>query len=141
MTTSVIFEKKLIAPCGMNCGSCIGYLRDKNKCYGCWTDFDTKRKTCVQCKIKNCDFLEKISSQFCYDCGKFPCERLNHLDKRYQAKYRTSLIQNLIMINEEGIEKFLSFETSRRTCPNCGSTVSVHRDKCMKCDYDLKTTL
>jgi hypothetical protein len=26
------FNKQLIAPCGMNCGICLGYLRDKNKC-------------------------------------------------------------------------------------------------------------
>ncbi len=26
----------LIAACGMNCGLCIGYLRDKNSCGGCF---------------------------------------------------------------------------------------------------------
>ncbi|MDD5456566.1 MAG: hypothetical protein PHV30_05985 [Candidatus Margulisbacteria bacterium] len=25
----------LIAPCGMNCAICLGYLREKNKCPGC----------------------------------------------------------------------------------------------------------
>jgi hypothetical protein len=141
MINSVIFERNMIAPCGMNCGSCIGYLRDKNKCYGCWTDFDTKRETCTQCKIKNCHLLEKTSSKFCYDCGDFPCKRLKHLDKRYKVKYRTSLIQNLMMIKEDGIGEFLSFETIRRTCPGCGAVLSVHREKCLKCEYDLKNSL
>lgn len=35
MIQTVAFEKHLIAPCGMNCGTCIAYLRDKNKCPGC----------------------------------------------------------------------------------------------------------
>jgi len=25
----------LIAPCGMNCGACIAFMRDKNNCPGC----------------------------------------------------------------------------------------------------------
>ncbi len=137
MNTSVIFDKTLIAPCGMNCGTCIAWLRDKNKCFGCRVDFDTKLKTRTKCRIKNCDLLCKISSKFCYDCGNFPCERLKHLDKRYRTKYRTGLIQNLINIKENGIDNFLSFETKRRTCPKCGSSLSVHRDNCLKCEYDL----
>ena len=28
-------KSELIAPCGMNCGICYGYLREKNKCPGC----------------------------------------------------------------------------------------------------------
>jgi hypothetical protein len=27
-------EPALVAPCGMNCGLCMGYLRDKNRCLG-----------------------------------------------------------------------------------------------------------
>ena len=26
---------ELIAPCGMDCGLCMGYLREKNTCGGC----------------------------------------------------------------------------------------------------------
>lgn len=29
-------NRNLIAPCGMNCGVCIAYLREKNRCQGCW---------------------------------------------------------------------------------------------------------
>ncbi len=32
----------LIAPCGMNCGTCLGYLREKNKCVGCRLKSDIK---------------------------------------------------------------------------------------------------
>ena len=30
-----MMEKELIAPCGMNCGICKYYYREKDKCPGC----------------------------------------------------------------------------------------------------------
>lgn len=137
MSTSVKFDRSMIAPCGMNCGTCIAYLRDKNKCCGCCPDSGFKPNHCAQCRIKNCDLLEKTTSKFCYDCEKFPCQRLKQLDKRYRTKYKTSFIQNLLTIKETGITNFLAFESKRRTCPNCGSIVSVHRDNCQTCNYEL----
>jgi hypothetical protein len=136
MTTSVSFDKTLIAPCGINCGTCMAYLRIKNKCFGCRVDFDSKRKTCNECRIKNCDKLAETSTKFCYECEIFPCERIKHIDKRYRTKYRTSLIQNLITIKDTGIDNFLELEVKKWTCPNCGSTLSVHRDKCLFCYHD-----
>jgi hypothetical protein len=137
MTTSVSFERSLIAPCGINCGTCMAFLRVKNKCYGCWVDFDSKRKTCCECKIKNCELLAKTSSKFCYECKIFPCEKIKHIDKRYRTKYRASLIQNLVTIKETGITTFLELEVKKWTCPNCGSTLSVHRDHCLVCSFEL----
>lgn len=67
----------MIAPCGMNCGSCIAYMRPKNSCPGCW--FVDRGKARVNCVIRNCEFLEKKDSKFCFDCQKFPCQRANHL--------------------------------------------------------------
>jgi ribosomal protein S27AE len=123
----------MIAPCGMNCGTCIAYMRPKNKCPGCWADDKTKHKACVQCIIKNCNNLKETQSKFCFDCTKYPCKRLKQLDKRYQTRYRTSFLDNLMMIKHNGIDSFLDFETKRRRCPSCGSTLSVHRDHCLVC--------
>jgi hypothetical protein len=123
----------MIAPCGINCGTCMAYLREKNKCLGCRIDFDSKRKTCLQCKIKNCDMLDKTNSKFCYECDIFPCERIKHSDKRYRTKYKANLIQNLVSIKENGIDSFLKQEVKKWTCPNCGSTLSVHSNKCLSC--------
>jgi hypothetical protein len=142
MKTSVAFDRSMIAPCGMNCGTCIAYLRAKNKCCGCLPTSINKPKTRLLCKIKNCEQLQKTTSKFCYDCKEFPCQRLKHLDKRYRTKYKTSFIQNLLTIKEIGITNYLSNEAIRWTCPDCGSIISVHRDKCLTCNRDLiKTTL
>jgi hypothetical protein len=137
MSNSPKFTKTLIAPCGMNCGTCIAYLREKNRCPGCRV-FSTDKALSVQrCIIPHCLDLEKTKSKFCYECGKFPCQRMKQLDKRYRTKYRTSFIKNLLMIKENGVKYFLSFESVRRTCPNCGSTLSVHRSYCLNCNNNV----
>lgn len=138
MNLPVTFDKSIIAPCGMNCGTCSAFLRIKNRCTGCLIDSHSNRKACAQCRIRNCDILKKTDSKFCYECHQFPCLRLKQLDKRYRTKYRTSFIENLLMIKEKGIGYFLEFESGRRTCPDCGSVLSVHRDHCLKCNRKLK---
>ena len=129
--TSVTFDRSMIAPCGMNCGSCIGYMRPLNTCPGC-RQVDTG-KARVNCVIRTCDLLPKTGSGFCFDCIKYPCKRLRQLDNRYRTRYSTSFLENLTMIKEKGIDSFLAFETERRKCRHCGATLSVHRDSCLEC--------
>jgi hypothetical protein len=113
-------------------------MRDRNKCSGCLPASVNKPKACLNCKIKNCEHLDKTPSGYCYDCPDFPCQRIKHIDKRYRIKYKTSLIQNLITIKEIGITEYLAKEIIRWTCPNCGSTISVHHDNCLTCNFDLQ---
>jgi hypothetical protein len=137
--TLVHFEKDLIAPCGINCGTCIAYLREKrNRCHGCHHSDLNIPKTRLNCNIKNCEHLQKTDSKLCYECHLFPCSRLKHLDKRYRTNYRTSLIQNLDTIKETGLIYYLESEVRKWSCPNCGSIISVHRENCLKCGIDLK---
>jgi hypothetical protein len=140
MRSTISFEKHLIAPCGMNCGTCIVYLHERNRCAGCRIETD-KPKSRAQCIVKNCEDLKRTESKFCFDCDKYPCKRIIQLDKRYRTKYRTSFIENLNMIKEEGIGKFLIFEAERRRCPACGSVVSVHKSFCLNCKQDINIPL
>lgn len=137
MKPPVTYAKYLIAPCGMNCGTCIAYLREKNRCPGCRTFSADKAISIQRCIIPKCEHLSNTSSKFCYECEKYPCKRMKQLDKRYSLKYKTSFIENLAIIKEKGIDHFLDFESKRRTCSNCGSALSVHRSKCLVCDIDL----
>ncbi len=134
-TTSIAFTKEMIAPCGMNCGSCLGYMRTENHCPGCRTRTDGKPAFCRECIVINCDMLRETESKFCYECPKYPCRRLKNLDKRYQTRYNTSFFDNLAMIKVKGIERFLAFETERRKCPQCGSTLCIHRTFCLECGF------
>jgi len=121
---------ELIAPCGMNCGVCIAYLRDKNACSGCRIDVSSKPVTRADCKIKNC----ALNSVFCYDCGEYPCKRLKHLDKRYRTKYGMSMIENLDKIKRFGMDQFLENEQEKWRCPVCGGVICVHKGFCLNCE-------
>ena len=123
----------LIAPCGMNCGICLSYLREKNRCNGCWGDNTLKPNQCTDCIIRNCKLLEKTDSKFCYDCPDYPCQRLKRLDKRYRLKYHMSMLENLVYIKSSGVDKFVAMELTRWACKNCGGTICVHHGYCLNC--------
>lgn len=126
-------NQSLIAPCGMNCGICLAYLREKNTCAGCWGDNKYKFASCAKCIIKNCDLLKETTSKFCYDCPKYPCARLKQLDKRYKTKYHMSMRENLKVIKKLGLPVFIEMEKARWMCPVCGGSICVHRGYCLSC--------
>ena len=123
-------KEMLIAPCGMNCGLCMAYLRTKNHCPGCRAAHNSRYKSIQHCIIRNCT---KLDSDFCMDCDGFPCARMKNLDKRYRTKYHMSMSANLNLIKDKGIQHFLSEESEKWTCPECGGTINVHRDVCSAC--------
>ncbi len=134
-------EKQLIAPCGMNCGICSGYLAFK---------YDVKSKGirmpyCIGCRPrdKKCAFLKKKCTlllegqgQYCYECEDFPCERLQRLDKRYRNNFRMSMIDNLEYMKENGIEDFLLKEDDKWKCPECGAVICCHNGICFNCGFE-----
>jgi len=125
----------LIAPCGMNCALCIGYLREKNVCPGCNGPDEGKSFSCAACRIKRCEEPKSRNSRFCFACAKFPCARLKHLDKRYRTKYGMSMLENLENIRKLGLKNFVTQEKIRWKCPSCGATICVHRKECLLCGH------
>jgi len=123
----------LIAPCGMNCGTCLGYQREKNRCNGCRVNPAVYFKSIERCIIRNCMYLKETISGFCNDCEKYPCQRLKQLDKRYRTRYTMSMIDNLESIRNIDLDKFVENENQRWICPNCGEILCVHRDFCLNC--------
>jgi hypothetical protein len=126
-------KSSLIASCGMNCGICRGYLREKKKCPGCRENNENKSISCVNCKIKNCDEINKNKLKFCFKCDKFPCERIKQMDKRYRTKYNMSTIENLENIKRFGLRQFIKNEKIKWACSSCGETICVHRRYCDNC--------
>ena len=106
-----IIQRKMIAPCGMNCTLCLGFLREANKCEGCRSG--KKLGGCNRCIIVNCEKRLKNNWQYCFKCDTYPCTRLKQLDKRYRTKYEMSMIENLDYIRDYGIKKFLAREQKR----------------------------
>ena len=128
-------KKDLIAPCGINCGICKYYHREKNTCPGCRGPDKNKGKYCIECIIKNCDVIKNSISGLCYECSNIPCKRLKNLDKRYKTKYHMSMLENQEYIKKHGIEKFLEKEEKKWKCPKCGGIVTCHGGMCLTCGF------
>ena len=131
-------NEELIAPCGMNCGVCSGYLALK---------YDLRSKGirmpyCTGCRPrdKRCSFLKKRCAlllnskvKYCYECNDFPCRELSHIDKRYRMYYRMSMLENLESIKKIGIRQFLEKEEEKWKCPECGGVICCHNGICFSC--------
>ena len=131
-------DSDLIAPCGMNCAVCSSYLAMKN---------DVKAKGvrmpyCKGCRPRNkqCSFLKKCCPKllnglvkFCFECTNFPCDNLKAIDNRYKLLYRTSIIDNLVFLKENGEEKFLIQQQKIWKCPQCGKSICCHNGICYNC--------
>jgi hypothetical protein len=138
-------NEELIAPCGMNCGICSGYLAFKHDiksqgirmpyCLGC----RPRDKKCAFLK-KRCDLLLSGKVQYCYECSDYPCEKLNRIDKRYSGLYRMSMIENLEFIRKNGIMGFLEIEERKWKCPDCGGVISCHNGICFSCGLEILRT-
>jgi len=128
----------LIAPCGIDCRLCRAYARDRKACPGCRGEDASKMKSCLACRIKNCDKLMQGKFEYCFECDEFPCARLSHLDKRYRTRYGTSPLDNLLSIQEYGITIFVENENKKWTCPECGAMICMHKPQCLSCGYDWR---
>jgi hypothetical protein len=132
------FKMKMLAPCGVNCAVCLGHVREKKKCPGCYGEDAFKPYHCTVCKIKLCEHADTTKPHLCIDCATFPCTRMKQLDKRYRSKYNMSPIENLRNIKELGKRKFIEQEKERWTCSSCGHIICVHRQTCDHCGIAWK---
>jgi len=121
------FRTTLIAPCGMDCAICSAFLREKNRCGGCYAP---DRLCSINCAISACP---DIRGRYHHTCTSFPCRRLEQLDKRYRTKYGMSMIENLEAIRNHGVRALIKMERERWTCTSCGGTIDVHHRKCSVC--------
>ncbi|MEW6222632.1 MAG: DUF3795 domain-containing protein [Candidatus Hadarchaeota archaeon] len=133
------FKAELVAPCGMNCNVCSGYLaysRQLSKkrgkivhCAGC----RPRNKLCAFLK-RRCAKLRDGEVKFCFECKDMPCYELGRVDNRYRTRYNVSLVENLIFIKNHGVGRFLSQEQGKWSCPRCGGTICIHNGKCYDCE-------
>ncbi len=126
-------NKELIAPCGANCMICMAYLRTKNQCLGCRNDNTNKAKSCIECKIKNCDLMKDLGIYYCFQCTNYPCKKIKHLDNRYRKNYSYSMIESMQYLKEHGMTLHLKNETTKWICADCGGVICVHRGYCIDC--------
>ena len=139
MNDRAMTNQNLIAPCGMNCSACSFYLAFINNvpkkqgrishCPGC----RPRNKQCAYLKGQ-CDLLPDNKIEFCFECDRYPCERLRKFDQRYRRTYGVSPIENLEMIRTKGVAFFLRNQREHHGCPGCGGMISIHNKKCFACE-------
>jgi len=112
-------DKLSIAPCGVICDICLGFLRIKDKCVGCNHD-GNKPKHCYVCSIKSCTEKKGSDQLLCIDCIKYPCKRIKELNKRYLLKYGEDLRKNMEECNEKGIDEFIRNQNEKWICKHVG---------------------
>ena len=73
----VVSDPKLVARCGLYCGACGAYL--KEKCPGCH-----ENKKATWCKVRSCCAQNGLTS--CAECQEFPnpkdCKKFNNVVAR-----------------------------------------------------------
>lgn len=126
-----VIESRMIAPCGVNCLACSAYLNGKKPCPGCRAPAEEhKRKSCQSCAKKKCAFDKGFA--WCFECGRFPCARIEDLNKRYTQNYGVDLVRNGLDARED-MDFFLEVQRERFTCKACGSVIDQHHRKCSGC--------
>ena len=129
----LLSREQLIAPCGLDCSLCYRFQRTKDACPGCRGDDRDKLKSCLNCKIKNCELIKNKEVDFCANCSQFPCKLVKNLDKRYKQSYRLSVINSLERIVEVGISQYVNEQDENWTCDSCGEKLCMHSEQCSGC--------
>lgn len=143
MKKTIQISEDLIAPCGMNCAICSNYLAcvnnlNKSQCAGC----RTTNKKCAylfeKCTGINHSIEGNTNAKFCFECDQYPCKEINRMDRRYKENYGISVRENLEYIRENGVREFVAKQYNEHKCSRCDELVSVHNNKCFKCDTVTK---
>jgi hypothetical protein len=101
----IVVDKKMIAYCGLYCGSCRSYL--KGSCPGC---ADNKKAT--WCKVRSCNMEHGYSS--CADCKEFAnamdCKKYNNfMSKLMGVIFQSDRNACINTIRSNGYENFAVF--------------------------------
>lgn len=129
-----IIENIMLAPCGMNCTVCykhVGGRKYGKPCEGCLKGDLGKPEHCRKCNIKSC--AQEKGYTHCFECTDFPCKLIKNLEKSYNKRYDTSLIENSRTAQEKGIAAFLEQDRHKWTCSKCGGAFSLHDGACSEC--------
>jgi hypothetical protein len=148
--------EKLVATCGLYCGSCPMFLdsqagndrktkefmqymgtnlpeieRKDFQCDGCLG----KGKIipfCAKCNIRACAEGKKIA--YCSECSEFPCARISDFNNNHgKLLHHSEVLANLRHLKEMGIKPWAKSEEERWRCPQCQNRLSWYDQACSKC--------
>lgn len=96
-----------IPACGVFCGGCPIYTREKSPCKGA----EQNGSHCEKCKTFHLCCLEKRITH-CFQCSDFPCTKFKRFTKRW-LKYGQNFIENQKLLKNVGEVKFLKYYNKR----------------------------
>jgi len=94
------YYKGRIPACGVYCGGCPNFQRERRPCPGAEINFSR----CDKCKTFHLCCKERGITH-CYECGEFPCKKFKSFAKNWQ-KYGQNFIDNQKTLKEKGAEEF-----------------------------------
>lgn len=92
-----------IPACGVFCGGCPTYTREKNPCRGA----ELNRSRCEKCKTFHLCCVEKGVTH-CFECDSFPCSKFKGFAKRW-LKHGQDFIENQQLLKQMGEVGFLRY--------------------------------
>jgi hypothetical protein len=116
----------LVAPCGIDCGTCELYLCKDNQqlfAYLLGKGIPEEKLPCTGCRNieGNCPVIgSKCATyvcvieknvEFCTDCSDFPCSKLHPSADRADVLPHNLKVFNLCTIQREGVEGFIELST------------------------------
>lgn len=101
------FYQGRIPACGVFCGGCPVYTREKKPCPG--ATINSAR--CEKCKTFHLCCLER-NIEHCYECQTFPCYKFKRFAKNWM-KYGQDLIDNQLLLKNVQDREFLAYYNQR----------------------------
>lgn len=98
-----------VPACGVFCGGCPTYTRQKNPCPG--AQLNSAR--CEKCKTFHLCCVEKGITH-CFQCDNFPCAKFKGFAKRW-LKYGQNFIENQKLLKQIGEMEFLKKYNDKAT--------------------------
>ena len=96
----------MVAPCGLYCGECTGYL--SGKCGGCRSNEGISKEYNQDCKIYNC--LNNKNLKICLECEGFPCKFFDFFkaETLQGSSWFLDIWSNMKHIKEADLTNFLA---------------------------------
>ena len=107
----IVADTKLIARCGLYCGACGAYLRDR--CTGC---FDAPKF--ASCSVRKCCIDNNYAT--CADCREFPnprdCKKFNNfISKLFGLIFRSDRAACIVQIRQNGLQAHADIMAKNQT--------------------------
>lgn len=106
MTSLKLYNGRVPA-CGVFCGGCPTFIRERKPCPG--AEINSER--CEKCKTFHLCCKEREITH-CYQCDEFPCKTFKAFSKRWE-KYGQNFIDNQTFIKNKGEKAFLDMYNSK----------------------------